>query len=79
MQVRIYARLLLEHAKTKTCVRAIDFETRYVSRQLLEGFPAVSVSFYVYVFLSGFPKRQGHLACRDATVCIIICLIAGSF
>ena len=52
MQVRIYARLLLEHAKTKTCVRAIDFETRYVSRQLLEGFPAVSVSLYIPEWVS---------------------------
>ena len=38
--------MIFEYAKTKNRF-AIKFETRYVSRQLLEGFPAISVSLYI--------------------------------
>ena len=39
--------LILEHGSKNKNVHAIEFETRYVSRQLLEGFPAMFVSLYV--------------------------------
>ncbi len=54
-------------------MHAIAFETRYVSRQLLEGFPAMSVSLYSMFLAERFSKTSWAVFFGFVLTLILVC------